>query len=234
VSLPPAPAATHLPTTAAATATTAAGVAVAVAVIAVAALVLCLLRLRRQRDQARWQALHDPLTLGPNRRAFTTALHRLLTTGQPVAVAMIDLDRFKHVNDRYGHQAGDQVLAELATRLGRLPAPVALAARLGGDEFALLITGGLHHAQHAAGAAWAAIAHPPVPLAGGQPIRLTACIGVAARHHPGITAAQLLHHADLAMQQAKTGGGGVRAHTPDQPDQPVPARPTRRRRDRRH
>jgi diguanylate cyclase (GGDEF)-like protein len=227
----PAPAATVA--TSAAAAATAIAAATAAAVIAIAALVVCLLRLRHQRDQARWQALHDPLTGAPNRRAFTTALHRLLAAGQPVAVAvaMIDIDRFKHINDRYGHQAGDQVLAELAARLVRLPAPVLLAARLGGDEFALLIAGGLNHAQHAARAAWAAIAHPPVPIADGQPIRLTASIGVAARHHPGITAAQLLHHADLAMQHAKTGSGGVRAHAPDQP---VTARPTHRRRDRRH
>jgi GGDEF domain-containing protein len=58
-----------------------------------------------------------------------------------------------------------------------------------------------------------------------------ASIGVAARHHRGITASQLLHHADLAMRQAKTRGGGVAAHTRDLPDRPVPTRPAHRLRD---
>jgi diguanylate cyclase len=206
--------------------------AVTAATVVVAAMAIYLLRLRRQRDQARWQATHDPLTAAPNRRALATALNQQLAAGRPVAVAMIDLDRFKTVNDRYGHRAGDQVLVVVAARLGALGPPVVLAARLGGDEFALLITDGAQHALAAGRAAWAAIAGAPVAIAAGRRVHVAASVGVAARHHPGITASQLLHHADLAMQQAKTRGGGVAAHTRDQPDQPVTARPTARRRDR--
>jgi diguanylate cyclase (GGDEF)-like protein len=204
----------------------------AATVVVVAAMAIYLMRLRRQRDQARWQATHDPLTAAPNRRALATTLKQQLTAGRPVAVAMIDLDRFKTVNDRYGHQAGDQVLVQVAARLARLGPPVVLAARLGGDEFALLITGGTEQALAAGRAAWAALAGAPVAIAAGHRVHVAASIGVAARHHSGITASQLLHHADLAMQQAKTRGGGVAAHTRDQPDQPVTARPTDRRRDR--
>lgn len=217
------PAATHLAIAASAT--------LAVAVAVIAAMAVYLLRLRRERDQARWQATHDPLTGVPNRRALATALNGLVGAGQPVAVAMIDLDRFKTINDRYGHRAGDQVLVEIAARLTALGPPVALAARLGGDEFALLITSGEQRAQAAGRAAWASIAGRPVAIAADRGVHVLASIGVAARHHHGITASQLLHHADLAMQQAKTRGGGVAAHTRDQPDRPVPARPVHRRRD---
>jgi diguanylate cyclase (GGDEF)-like protein len=201
-----------------------------VAVVVIAAMAVYLLRLRRERDRARWQATHDPLTGVPNRRALATAMHRLVAAGHPVAVAMIDLDRFKTINDRYGHQAGDRVLVEIAARLAALGPPVVLAARLGGDEFALLITSGAQQAQAAARAAWAAITGPPVAITADHGVHVMASIGVAARHHRGITASQLLHHADLAMQQAKTRGGGVAAHTRDQPDQPVAARPVHRRR----
>lgn len=220
-------AATHLATAALTTLAT----ATAASVAAIGAMAVYLRRLRRERDQARWQATHDPLTGAPNRRALQVALNRLVTTGQLVAVAMIDLDRFKTINDRYGHQAGDEVLVTVAARLAALGPPVTLAARLGGDEFALLITSGAEQAQAAARAAWAAITATPVTIAADHRVHVVASIGVAARHHPSITASQLLHHADLAMQQAKTSGGGVAAHTRDQPDQPVPARPVHRRRD---
>lgn len=222
------PAATHLATAALATLTTATAAAVAV----IGAMAVYLLRLRRERDQARWQATHDPLTGAPNRRALATALDRLVAAGHPVAVAMIDLDRFKAINDRYGHQAGDRVLVAVAARLAALGPPVTLAARLGGDEFALLITSGGEQAQAAARAAWASITGRPVAIAADHRVHVVASIGVAARHHAGITASQLLHHADLAMQRAKNRGGGVAAHTRDQPDRPVPARPVHRRRDR--
>jgi predicted signal transduction protein with EAL and GGDEF domain len=97
-----------------------------------------LARSRRALHTVAHQLIHDPLTGLPNRRAFGDQLDAALRRGTAVAVAMLDLDRFKAVNDRYGHHAGDQVLCQVADRLRALTEPVRLAARLQGDEFLLL------------------------------------------------------------------------------------------------
>jgi diguanylate cyclase len=99
--------------------------------------------LSTQRDQAeaalRHEATHDPLTGLPNRKEFTHQVSRELTLGHSVAVIFCDLDRFKAINDRFGHATGDQVLVEVAHRLRASLNADDLVGRLGGDEFVILL-----------------------------------------------------------------------------------------------
>ncbi len=185
-----------------------------------------LARSRRALHTAHHQLAHDPLTGLPNRRAFLAHLDAALRGGTPVAVVLLDLDRFKTVNDSLGHHAGDEVLCQVAARL---------AARLQGDEFVLLTDAGPAGPAGAA-AAWQAIAAAPFTVAGGHRVAVTASIGVAtaaARANRGADdagRARLLHRADLAMYQAKTSGAGVVIADGTAP-QPGPDRPATRRRD---
>lgn len=103
------------------------------------------------------------------------------------------------------------------------------AARLCGDEFALLIGGNLDQARTVAEQAWQAVTGHPIAV-GGQPLPVRVSVGVAA-FRPGMSAGQLLHHADLALHHAKTTGTGVYVHAADRPDQPVTPRPAWRVRD---
>lgn len=185
-----------------------------------------LARSRRALHTAAHQLLHDPLTGLPNRRAFGDQLEVALRRGTAVAVAMLDLDRFKAVNDHHGHHIGDQVLCQVADRLRALPAPVRLAARLQGDEFLLLTEAG----RGGADAAWLAIAAAPFTVADGRLVRITASIGVAVAA-PGTTDPRwLLNDADRAMYRAKATGAGVVIADPHAP-RPVVDRPPTRLRD---
>jgi diguanylate cyclase (GGDEF)-like protein len=187
---------------------------------------------RRALRTAQHQLSHDPLTRLPNRRAFLGRLDAALRGGTAVAVVMLDLDRFKAVNDTYGHAAGDELLRQVAHRLRALPPPVRLAARLQGDEFVLLTDAG----PAGACTAWQAIAAAPFTVTDGQRVAITASIGVAVAAHsaaprrdrpdPG----RLLHEADQAMYRAKTTGAGVVLADP-QAHQPVQDRPAARLRD---
>jgi len=210
---------------------TLAGAAITAAVVGV-----LLARSRRDLHTARHALSHDPLTGLPNRRAFLDHLDAALHNTAPhrdhaVAVAMLDLDRFKAVNDKLGHRAGDEALCQVADRLRALPAAVRLAARLQGDEFLLLIDGADPAA--AAHAAWRAIATTPYLVAGGHRVALRASIGVAVTQSdagPDADRRQLLHDADLAMYRAKaTSTGVVIADRCAQ--QPVQDRPERHGRD---
>ncbi|MGH8878812.1 MAG: GGDEF domain-containing protein, partial [Stackebrandtia sp.] len=118
---------------------------------------------------ARHAARHDETTGLPNRRAFYPRLDRAARRGR-VAVALLDLNGFKAINDTCGHQAGDQVLTRVAARLAALPSPAMFAARLSGDEFALLIDDRDGGAMLTAQAAWRTIAAAPVLLTDGQQV----------------------------------------------------------------
>jgi diguanylate cyclase len=155
----------------------------------------------------------DPLTGLFNRRRFEEELRRQLVSARryrrPGALLAIDLDGFKQVNDRLGHAVGDEALREVGRVLGEsLRASDAVVARLGGDEFVALL-------PEVDGAGASAVARRLVAaireasfVADGQAVRLGASIGVALFDEFGIPAeVELLAAADLAMYEAKSGGG---------------------------
>ncbi|WP_432488366.1 putative bifunctional diguanylate cyclase/phosphodiesterase [Kineococcus sp. SYSU DK018] len=173
--------------------------------------VLVFAELLRLLDSHR-EAVTDELTGLANRRGLLQRLAR--TTGQGAGLLLVDLDRFKDVNDTFGHHRGDDLLRAVAARLtARLP-DGALLARLGGDEFALLLPGaGAGRARRTADALLTALTEP-FEL-GGLTVHLGASIGVTASTGaaggdalPGGDV-ELLRQADTAMYVAKRTGGGV-------------------------
>ncbi|MGH3736530.1 MAG: diguanylate cyclase domain-containing protein [Micromonosporaceae bacterium] len=188
---------------------------------------------RRALRAARRDATHDETTGLPNRRALYARLGKAARCCR-FAVAVLDLDRLKIVNDTHGHQAGDEVLRAVAARLAALPAPALLAARLSGDEFVLLIDDRYGDALVAAHAAWRAVGGAEIPLPGGVRVHVTASVGVAVAR-VGVDPRRLLHQADLAMYTAKRDDRGVRLFTPDMDTgtSGMAARPAIRPRDRR-
>ena len=190
----------------------------------VTAKVAALSQAEQMAQAMRHLALHDPLTGLPNRVLFQDrlehGLHSCQRTGAPLAVVVLDLDRFKEVNDTLGHQAGDRLLQELAGRVQAAVRRSDTVARLGGDEFALLLRiARLEDARTVAETVCRAIA-PPVVL-DGRPITLGASCGVALYPQHGADPQVLLQRADVAMYQAKSARGGVAvydsAHDPNSP-----------------
>lgn len=176
----------------------------------IAALLTAVAVIGRQRVQlrrARYEATHDSTTGLPNRHAVTTHLRKALRRSRPTSLVLIDLDRFKKINDTYGHEHGNDVLAEVGRRLSALTHPVLFAARLSGDEFAVVVDGGTDQSAAAANAALRIITRAPV-RAGDHDIAVTASVGHATAAL-GIRARDLLHAADLAMYQAKKYGRGT-------------------------
>lgn len=169
------------------------------------------------------RATHDQLTGLLNRRGLTAAYdHR---AHRRLAVLLFDLDRFKEANDLYGHAAGDEVLATVATRLRCLPGVV---ARLGGDEYVALVPAA--DRVRAANAAAGLIAQP-ITLTSGDVVQVHAAIGVST-DPPSLRVG--LAQADQAMYQAKTSRYRITLHTPARDDMPVQERPALRTRDLRH
>ena len=170
------------------------------------------LRRRRAEDQLAHQALHDPLTGLPNRTVFVDRLRRALAhcsrSGRSVAVLFIDLDDFKAVNDTLGHQAGDELLADVAMRLGVTLRRAEMLARFGGDEFAILLEE-LEDAADAAGVAArvAAALKPPFVLDGSEHF-VSGSVGITVTDDAGADPAELLRDADVAMYRAKERGRG--------------------------
>ena len=148
----------------------------------------------------------------PNRRLFATELEGAIgranagTTSS--AVLLIDLDRFKPVNDIQGHAAGDQVLCEVAHRLGAMATSGQTVARFGGDEFALIVEAdGAAVKQQAVDLAERVLAAIRQPVVLGETrIEIGASLGIALCPTDGKTADDMIHAADLAMYRAKKGG----------------------------
>jgi diguanylate cyclase (GGDEF)-like protein len=155
----------------------------------------------------------DSLTKLPNRFAFNegleTALLRLASSGEECAVLLLDLDRFKEVNDQLGHLAGDEFLTQLAARLRRCPRDTDMVARIGGDEFGLIAANitKLDDAFKLAEEIISTFDHPF--LIEGHEIVGAASIGISLAPRDGKTANDLLKHADVALYRAKKAGSGT-------------------------
>ncbi|MDQ1482479.1 MAG: diguanylate cyclase [Actinomycetota bacterium] len=168
-----------------------------------------------------YDATHDSLTGLPNRRAlYTDGQARLTKTPQRSrALLLLDLDKFKEVNDSLGHYAGDQLLVEVGARLRRQMRGGDLLARLGGDEFAVLLEGaGYEQATAVAEKLRATLAEPFTPLAGSPvegsvTLHTSASIGIALFPEDGPDLSALLHRADIAMYLAKTSGSGYHTYS---------------------
>ena len=153
------------------------------------------------------RAAHDELTGLAGRHLFTenlkSALARSDRTGQLLAVAFVDIDDLKLINDQFGHRAGDQVLIEMAERLTRAVRPYDTVARWGGDEFVVLLDNLDDEAEAAALEARidASLNHETLQ-AQGHALAVSASLGVALGR-PGSLGEQLLHQADAAMYEMK-------------------------------
>ncbi|MEM7337414.1 MAG: GGDEF domain-containing protein [Actinomycetota bacterium] len=166
--------------------------------------------LRRRADENEHQARHDALTGLPNRSYFSADLDTRLAAGDaaPCAVAVIDLDRFKEVNDTLGHHHGDLLLIEVGRRLTAALRPGDLAARLGGDEFALVL-GAVATVGDAAGIA-ERLLHalaPPYEIED-VVLYIGTSLGLALVPDHGTTPTVVMQRADMAMYDAKRSGGG--------------------------
>lgn len=174
---------------------------------------------RTREDRMRHMAHHDFLTSLPNRALFNDRLAMAVTRATRqrtrLAVLFIDLDAFKPINDRYGHDVGDQVLVEVAHRLQGSLRRTDTVARLGGDEFVVLLEGDTTEASalHVAAKVAKAI-HQPIRMAGAL-MELGCSIGVAVFPAHATTSDGLCRCADMAMYRAKRSGGGIRVSQGD-------------------
>ncbi|MEX0852218.1 MAG: EAL domain-containing protein [Bauldia sp.] len=159
-------------------------------------------------------ARHDALTGLPNRRVFSEVLEKAVAKARrgtsPQAVLIIDLDRFKPVNDVHGHAAGDAVLCEIANRLKELVRGGDTVARLGGDEFAIVCDCTSAPGEAAAHLATRVIEAVQRPITyDNRPLEVGASIGIAICPTDGADAGTMLHAADMAMYRAKQEGRGT-------------------------
>jgi diguanylate cyclase (GGDEF)-like protein len=175
--------------------------------------------LRRANERLQHQALHDPLTALPNRVLARERLTRAVVAAEQdrrrVAVMAIDLDRFKSINDTLGHSVGDELLKEVARRLGRSVRGQDTVARIGGDEFVIVLPsiGEMSDAQRVADSIVTNL-HEPYDLKSGR-VHTSASLGIAFYPDHGCDSAELIARADEAMYFAKQHGGGVQLFRPE-------------------
>jgi diguanylate cyclase (GGDEF)-like protein len=167
---------------------------------------------RRSQAKIAHMALHDALTGLPNRVLLSERLDHTLARarrGEMVATHMLDLDRFKHVNDTLGHAAGDKLLQMVADRLRTLVRETDTIARMGGDEFAVMQVA-ISQAADATSLAQRIIdvLSQPYDIEGRQAVIGTS-IGVSVGPGDGISPDQILRNADLALYRAKGDGRGM-------------------------
>jgi diguanylate cyclase (GGDEF)-like protein len=161
-------------------------------------------------------ATTDALTGLPNRRHFAETLERAITwarhDGGKLALLLLDLDRFKQINDSLGMATGDRVLLEVADRIKTCLRQGDVLARVGGDQFALLVQHADHRGAEAAALRVLEATGRAYTLEGTQ-FTLTCSVGIALLPSDASDAGTLLRHAETAMQQAKLGGrAGFRFH----------------------
>ncbi|MGX1422078.1 diguanylate cyclase (GGDEF)-like protein [Bradyrhizobium elkanii] len=167
---------------------------------------------RRSEAKITYMAQHDALTDLPNRVLLKEWMERALSGarcgGPSLAVLMLDLDRFKDVNDTLGHPAGDALLRSVAARLRRCVSDTTLVARLGGDEFAVIdhVSDPVTEAGLLAEKIRKALSEP-IDL-GDHRVTTTTSIGIAIAPRDGTDSDEVLRSADLALYSAKSGGRG--------------------------
>lgn len=164
------------------------------------------------------QAKHDDLTGLPNRSQFNERLESAIracnsaTDPTTVAVLMLDLNKFKDVNDNFGHEYGDKLLKEVSRRLTRHIRGCDTISRLGGDEFAVIIRSkDAERSAHDVGARIEQIIGEPFRILD-QTVSIGVSIGIAIRSQSLLSARTLLRDADHAMYKAKARGGGIVSH----------------------
>jgi diguanylate cyclase (GGDEF)-like protein/PAS domain S-box-containing protein len=168
---------------------------------------------KRAEDRLAFGALHDELTGLANRMLFKDRLAVALKTmkrqsGPPFGVLFLDLDRFKRVNDTFGHSVGDRLLVEISRRLASFLRPGDTLARLGGDEFGILVANApsVSDALHVAERVQERL---KVPFAvDGRKLEVSASIGIALSATGYDEPDEILHDADVAMYRAKAAGRG--------------------------
>jgi diguanylate cyclase (GGDEF)-like protein len=166
---------------------------------------------RRAEAEIVHLARHDVLTGLANRAEFNARLdeasRRLKRNGGTLTVMMVDLDKFKAVNDTLGHLAGDQLLSEVARRLQSTLRDTDVLARLGGDEFAIIQEGGADQREGAAALALRIIEAISTPFdLNGQQVEVGTSIGIALAPENGVEPDELLKRADLALYSVKSSG----------------------------
>ena len=173
---------------------------------------------RAQKDALEYQTLHDPLTGLPNRTLFNDRLRQAIAIARrerkPLVLLIMDMDRFKDVNDTLGHHIGDLLLQQVALRLAATLRQSDTVARLGGDEFAVLPAGGTDLAGGSQAARKILHALEEPFLVDGRNIDVGASIGIALCPEHGEEADSLMRHADVAMYVAKRTKRGSAVYAP--------------------
>jgi diguanylate cyclase (GGDEF)-like protein/PAS domain S-box-containing protein len=165
---------------------------------------------KEAEEEARWIANHDPLTLLPNRLLFQETVASKIKSGDEsrFAILLLDLDDFKRTNDTLGHDAGDTLLKEFASRVRAAIRPEDFLARLGGDEFAILLDG-IFDASAVAATGQTIFNALKVPFHHGTGLlTCSASIGASVFGQHGRSYRALLKRADVALYAAKAAGRG--------------------------
>jgi len=175
--------------------------------------------IERQADESKHQAAHDNLTGIANRALLNQRVEQALVTatarGGSVGLLLLDLNKFKEVNDTLGHHQGDLLLQTVATRLGEASRDSDTVARLGGDEFAVLLPEVANPAALAA-VAQRLLTHLQRPAElDGVTVDVRASIGCSVFPEFSADAGELLQHADIAMYEAKRGRLGTKVYDPN-------------------
>jgi len=161
--------------------------------------------LRLESARNAWLAEHDTLTGLANRTVFRRAAERAVTAGR-TTIAVLDLDRFKEINDSVGHHVGDLVLVEIADRLTTHLPPGAVLAHLGGDEFGILLPGGIDPEQALRRVRGSIVDEV---VAGELHLSVEASVGYVVSDEDGADVTELLQRADVANEQVKAAHAGV-------------------------
>ncbi|HXY71551.1 MAG TPA: bifunctional diguanylate cyclase/phosphodiesterase [Actinomycetota bacterium] len=167
--------------------------------------------LERRAERNEWLALNDTLTGLPNRTSFQRVLDDKVASGDPIAAVVMDLDRFKEINDTLGHEVGDAVLREAAERLTRFRGPVAAIARLGGDEFGLVVAGDVPPAETTVRSLSAAFTEPFQVQ--GISVEVMPSFGLAHARESGDDSRSVLRRAEIAMYEAKARASRVESYS---------------------